>query len=37
VRHARIVQRDFHDRFVDALARYTQKVKTGDPLDPRPR
>ena len=29
------VQQDFHDRFVDALARYTEKVQTGDPLDPK--
>ena len=29
------VQQDFHDRFVDALTRYTEKVKTGDPLDPK--
>lgn len=28
------VQRDFHDRFVDALTRYTSNVKAGDPLDP---
>src|SRR5271170_7291429 len=29
------VQHDFHDRFVDALTRYTEKVKTGDPLNPK--
>jgi acyl-CoA reductase-like NAD-dependent aldehyde dehydrogenase len=29
------VQRDFHDRFVDALTRYTEKVVTGDPLNPK--
>ena len=29
------VQQDFQDRFVDALTRYTSKVKAGDPLDPR--
>ena len=27
------VQRDFHDRFVDQLARYVSTIKTGDPLD----
>jgi acyl-CoA reductase-like NAD-dependent aldehyde dehydrogenase len=27
------VQRDFHDRFVDALTRYTAEVKVGNPLD----
>jgi acyl-CoA reductase-like NAD-dependent aldehyde dehydrogenase len=27
------VQEDFHDRFVDALTRYTSNVKVGDPLD----
>jgi acyl-CoA reductase-like NAD-dependent aldehyde dehydrogenase len=29
------VQQDFQDRFVDALTRYTSKVKAGDPLDPK--
>ena len=29
------VQQDFHDRFVDALTRYTEKVQTGDPLNPK--
>jgi len=29
------VQRDFHDRFVDALTRYTSEVKVGNPLDAR--
>jgi acyl-CoA reductase-like NAD-dependent aldehyde dehydrogenase len=29
------VQRDFQDRFVDALTRYTSNVKAGDPLDPK--
>ena len=29
------VQQDFHDRFVDALTRYTSNVKAGDPLDPK--
>jgi acyl-CoA reductase-like NAD-dependent aldehyde dehydrogenase len=29
------VQRDFQDRFVDALTRYASKVKAGDPLDPK--
>ena len=27
------VQRHFHDRFVDQLARYVSTIKTGDPLD----
>jgi acyl-CoA reductase-like NAD-dependent aldehyde dehydrogenase len=29
------VQEDFHDRFADALTRYTSKVRAGDPLDPK--
>jgi acyl-CoA reductase-like NAD-dependent aldehyde dehydrogenase len=29
------VQEDFHDRFADALTRYTSHVKAGDPLDPK--
>jgi acyl-CoA reductase-like NAD-dependent aldehyde dehydrogenase len=29
------VQEDFHDRFADALTRYTAGVKSGDPLDPK--
>jgi acyl-CoA reductase-like NAD-dependent aldehyde dehydrogenase len=29
------VQEDFHDRFADALTRYTAKVRAGDPLDPK--
>jgi acyl-CoA reductase-like NAD-dependent aldehyde dehydrogenase len=29
------VQEDFHDRFADALTRYTSHVKSGDPLDPK--
>src|SRR5271155_5653164 len=29
------VQRDFQDRFVDALTRYASNVKAGDPLDPK--
>ena len=29
------VQRDFQDRFVDALTRYAANVKAGNPLDPK--
>jgi acyl-CoA reductase-like NAD-dependent aldehyde dehydrogenase len=29
------VQEDFHDRFADALTRYTSEVRSGDPLDPK--
>ncbi|HZP44389.1 MAG TPA: aldehyde dehydrogenase family protein [Candidatus Binataceae bacterium] len=29
------VQQDFQDTFIDALTRYTSKVKAGDPLDPK--
>jgi acyl-CoA reductase-like NAD-dependent aldehyde dehydrogenase len=29
------VQREFQDRFVDALTRYASNVKAGDPLDPK--
>ncbi len=29
------VQREFEDRFVDALTRYTSNIKAGDPLDPK--
>jgi acyl-CoA reductase-like NAD-dependent aldehyde dehydrogenase len=29
------VQEDFHDRFADALTRYTAGVKSGDPFDPK--
>jgi acyl-CoA reductase-like NAD-dependent aldehyde dehydrogenase len=29
------VQQDFQERFVDALTRYTSKIKASDPLDPK--